>query len=205
MLAGAKGFRMQMSCTHIAVVVGWLTWGGIADAKPNNPFRVDSTDAAVVGGESSAVDVTIRVPAKHHLYRDMMAVQAEAVWRKNEPSGEWVTVAPDAPCQLALSEPSFPPGFIKPDPADPTATREQYDMDVVIRVPFEASDCASGTYRVDFLVEYQGCKKSLCWMPQTDRVESLVRVRGAAKARTSGNERGSGKPIPQAADSEAAP
>ena len=172
---------------HIAVLASWLFGGGPVKAAPNNPFRVDSTNTAVAEGETGTVDVTIRVPSQHHLYRDMMSVKADALWVKGGASGgEWVPIGPKAPCQLALSEPSFPPGFIKPDPADPSSTREQYDMDVVIRVPFEAASCAAGTYRIDFEVEYQGCKKSLCWMPQVDRVESFVRVRSATRERPSG-------------------
>jgi hypothetical protein len=48
-------------------------------------------------------------------------------------------------------------------------------MDVVIEVPVTAAS-AIGTYVLELQVEYQGCKKSLCWMPQTDLVESTVSV-----------------------------
>ena len=191
---------------HIAVLASGLFGGGMVKAAPNNPFRVDSTDAAVSGGEAGTVDVTIRVPSQHHLYRDMMSVKADALWVKGGASGgEWVPLEPKAPCQLALGEPSFPPGFTKPDPADPSSTREQYDMDVVIRVPFEAASCASGTYRIDFEVEYQGCKKSLCWMPQTDRVESFVRVRIAKQGRSSGLRGAAAAPSPIFSGYEDAP
>ena len=61
------------------------------------------------------------------------------------------------------------------DPADPTSEREQYDMDVVIEIPVTGPS-KIGEYPITLLVEYQGCKKSLCWMPQTDQVDATVKV-----------------------------
>ena len=102
----------------------------------------------------------VHVPKEHHLYRDMMEVT-----RVDDAAGDAVVTG----------EPSFPPGFVKPDPADPSATREQYDMDVIIEVPVKGV-AKAGTYTLKFEVRYQGCKKSLCWMPQTDVVESTPTV-----------------------------
>jgi thiol:disulfide interchange protein len=123
---------------------------------------VEAANTELSAGEKGVVQVTVRVPAEHHLYRDMMAVSV---------------VSAEG---LKVGEASFPPGHSKPDPADPTATREQYDMDVVIEVAVTAPESV-GEYPVTFEVRYQGCKKSLCWMPQTESVEATVRVAGAKK------------------------
>ena len=163
------------------LMLGMMT--GLADAAPSNPFRVDSTDASVEMGDSGSVDVIVRVPPKHHLYRDMMLVEPKVVrFLAPKGDGDAVVVGPSEECHVALAPASFPPGFIKPDPADPSATREQYDMDVVVRVPFVAGTCFPGAYEVDFLVEYQGCKQSLCWMPQTEVVQSTITISGGGKS-----------------------
>jgi len=131
--------------------------GSLAQSKVKNPFRVEAADLTLASGASGAVRITVAVPAEHHLYRDMMSVAVV------EAGG------------LTVAEASFPPGHKKPDPADPETTREQYDMDVIIEVPVTAPGEA-GDYTAKFAVKYQGCKKSLCWMPQTDEVESKVTV-----------------------------
>ena len=53
-------------------------------------------------------------------------------------------------------------------------------MDVVVLVPVNKVENA-GTYTLKFEVRYQGCKKSLCWMPQTEIVESTVIVGDSSK------------------------
>ena len=137
-------------------------WAAPAWAGNENPFRVEAVDAKVAPGTSGVVQVLVRVPAQHYLYKDMMAVSI---------------VSADG---IKTGEASFPPGHQKPDPADPSSTREQYDMDVVIEVPVTASDKA-GAYPLNMEVRYQGCKKSLCWMPQTEQVEATVHVGGTAQ------------------------
>ena len=53
-------------------------------------------------------------------------------------------------------------------------------MDVVVEVPVTAS-MKPGAYPVKMEVPVPGCKKSLCWMPQTENVEATVHVGGATK------------------------
>ena len=144
------------------LLISLIGWSAPAWSGSENPFRVEATDAKVEVGGSGVVQVVVRVPPNHHLYRDMMDV----------------TVVSSA--GVETGEASFPPGLSKPDPADPSSTREQYDMDVVVEVPVKATD-KPGAYPVTFEVRYQGCKKSLCWMPQTENVEATVHVAGAAK------------------------
>lgn len=137
-----------------------LLGSGDAFAGTPNPFRVEAKDASVTAGQAGKVQVLVHVPKDHHLYRDMMEV---------------TRVEDDASGVIVTGTPSFPPGFVKPDPADPGATREQYDMDVIIDVPIDAVT-KPGRYTLKFEVRYQGCKKSLCWMPQTDVVEATFIV-----------------------------
>src|SRR6185436_19516255 len=54
-------------------------------------------------------------------------------------------------------------------------TREMYDMDVVIDVPVTAPS-KPGTYDLDLEVAYQGCKKTLCWLPAVEELTSKVTV-----------------------------
>jgi len=149
----------------LTVLFAWACMLAPAAAGSDNPFRVEATNAAFKAGEEGAVQVIVRVPKDHHLYRDMMEVSQVQSTDATGPT---------------TGEPSFPPGFVKPDPADPEATREQFDMDVVIDIPVNKVDVA-GTYTLQFEVRYQGCKKSLCWMPQTEIVESTVTVGAQAK------------------------
>jgi len=123
-----------------------------------NPFRVEAETLALAAGAAGRLRITIAVPKDHHIYRDMVEV-----------------VVIDAG-GLELAEASYPPGLKKPDPADPATLRQVYDMDVIIEVPV-AGVVKPGVYPVTLQVTYQGCKKSLCWMPQTDEIQARVRVR----------------------------
>jgi len=149
----------------IGLAMLFVSISGAAFAGSKNPFRVETTDATLKSGESGQVQVIIRVPEQHHLYRDMMDVSR---------------ITDDASKPVVTGDASFPPGFTKPDPADPGATREQFDMDVVINVPVNKVE-QPGTYTLKFEVSYQGCKKSLCWMPQTETVEAVVKAGEGSK------------------------
>jgi hypothetical protein len=124
----------------------------------DNPFRVEAEVLKLDPKAAGALRITIAVPKDHHIYKDMVEVAVL------ESGG------------LKLGDPSLPPGLKKPDPADPSTTREVYDMDVIIEVPVGAGT-APGTYPVALLVTYQGCKKSLCWMPQSDEIKTQIQVR----------------------------
>ena len=148
---GGNMFRLLL------FIFGYFLVPSAAMAGTKNPFRVEATNAEVVPGEAGAVSVIIRVPNEHHLYKDMMSVGV----LKSE--------------SVVVGEAVFPPGMKKADPADPTSEREQYDMDVVIELPVTGPS-KLGEYPITLLVEYQGCKKSLCWMPQTEQVDATVKV-----------------------------
>lgn len=122
-----------------------------------NPFRVEVEAPTLPPGAKGVARVTIVVPPGHHVYRDMM-------WVKNgHASG------------IVLGEASFPPGLDKPDPANPGATRELFDMNVIIEVPVTAP-AQPGEHRATIEVGYQGCKGGLCFMPATESHEVVVKV-----------------------------
>ncbi len=124
----------------------------------DNPFRVEAETLRLSPGAPGALRITIFVPKDHHLYRDMVEVEVVEA------------------SALKLGSASLPAGLKKPDPADPTETREVYDMNVIIEVPVSPVK-AQGGYPVTLSITYQGCKKSLCWMPQTEEVKALVQVK----------------------------
>lgn len=133
-------------------------------AATKNPFSVAVEGLTLAPGASGAVRITVVVPPKHHVYRDMMEVTVVGAGG------------------LTLGTPSFPVGQQKDDPANPGSMREQYDIDVIIEVPTTAP-AAAGSYTAEFDVRYQGCKESLCYMPTTERVSAVVQVvEGAAPA-----------------------
>jgi thiol:disulfide interchange protein len=131
--------------------------GAALAADVANPFRVEAELLKLKSGQAGAVRVTIAVPKDHHLYKDMIEIVVTQ-------SGA-----------LQVGAPSLPPGLSKPDPADPSTSREVYDMNVIIEVPVAAMS-ATGRHPLTLSVTYQGCKKSLCWMPQTDVVRATVLV-----------------------------
>lgn len=137
-----------------------LLWSGAlapSASAAENPFRLEAPAARVAPGTADRIELVVRVPAGHHVYRDMM----------------FVTVV-DAG-GLPLGAPSFPKGFERPDPANPGATRELYDLDVFIDVPI-AAVAATGTHEVKLQVGYQGCRGGLCFMPVVEDLEVRVEI-----------------------------
>ena len=144
----------------IVALIWFLIGGaGIVPARAlaaANPFRVEAPAAASVPDAAGRLEVVVRVPSGHHVYRDMMFVKVL------DGGG------------LAVAEPSFPKGFERPDPANPAATRELYDLDVYVELPF--GEAPAGVYDVRLQVGYQGCKGGLCFMPVVEEVEVRVDV-----------------------------
>lgn len=133
---------------------------GVAQAA-QDPFRVEAFGTKVGPGGTGRIEVTVVVPPGHHVYRDMMFVKVLGTGA------------------LDVGEPSFPKGFEKPDPANPALTREMYDLNVIIDVPFKAP-ANTGEHEVQLEVGYQGCKAGLCFMPSTQLVDVTVKVQEGA-------------------------
>ena len=162
-LAMVMGFFAEVTMSRLLFLIAATIFAsGSVYAGSSNPFRVEATNASLSPSQVGHVAVVIRVPADHHLYKDMMGIQFETLrFKGDSKGGSPMLVAVGNTEHLTIGEPSFPPGFTKPDPADPSATREQYDMDVHVQIPVTAAT-KTGTYTLEIAVEYQGCKKSLC-------------------------------------------
>lgn len=129
-------------------------------AAASDPFRVEAEAPRLAPGAEGRLSVTIAVPQGFVVYRDMVAVEVL------DPAG------------LELGAPDLPPGFAKPDPANPALTREQYSFPVIIEIPVKAP-AVTGTYSPELKVRYQGCKASLCYPP--GEVELTVPVEVSAE------------------------
>lgn len=122
----------------------------------DDPFRVEAQDTTVSPGASGKVTVIVRVPAGFHVYRDMMAAKVASAGK------------------IKAGAPSFPDGTLADDPASPGAMRELYENDVYIQVPVQVPSGLSGDLPVVVDVKYQGCKKSLCYLPGEQEVTAIV-------------------------------
>lgn len=154
-------FQAVLGSTLWLSPVGQALGLGAEARAAANPFRVEvEPPSGLVPGASGVVRVVVVVPEGFHVYRDMMHVEVV------EAGG------------LRWGAPSFPVGLQTPDPANPSAQREVYDTNVVVELPVTAG-AASGAIAARVEVKYQGCKKSLCYMPATELLDVVVPV-GAA-------------------------
>jgi len=151
--ARATGALQVLICLFV------LCFGGIAGAQStSDPFRVEAVGPALSPGATGTLTVTIAVPAGHHIYRDMVAVD----------------VLMDG--GLTVGEPSLPPGLVGPDPANPAGTREQYAYPVFIDIPVTAP-ATPGSYAPVVQVRYQGCKPGLCFPAKEAQLVVPVEVK----------------------------
>lgn len=136
----------------------WLVvWALVRSAfGAEDPFRVEAQDVTLKPGSSGKVTVVVRVPEGFHVYRDMMAV----------------TVANAG--ALKAGNATFPDGLLADDPASPGAMRELYEQDVFVGIPVTVPAGATGDLPVVLDVRYQGCKKTLCYMPGEQEVTAVV-------------------------------
>ncbi len=127
-------------------------------AKPP-PFALVAEAVEARVGEAATVELRVVVPPGCKVYRDMMGVEVL------DASG------------LELGEPSFPPAEKRIDPAF-GIERELYELDVFIEVPV-APVSTAGEHAPVFEVRWQGCKGSICYLPQTEQVSPEVRFAAA--------------------------
>ncbi len=132
---------------------------GAAQAA-EDPFRVETDNLSISEGGAGQLPVYVRVPPGFHVYRDMLSVEVI--------SSDGLTAAPAV----------FPLGLLTDDPASPGATREMFEQDVRITVPLQAPAGISGRRSVRLLVRYQGCKRSLCYMPGEQELSATITVGG---------------------------
>ena len=128
----------------------------VAFAAPENPFRVTAQPLQVAVGADAKAQVTLHVPPGTYLYKEMTEVSVANAGG------------------LEAGEPSLPPTLTKEDPAT-GMEREVWDMDAVVEVPVKGA-AKAGTHELLLEVRYQGCKGSLCYMPETELVPVAVTV-----------------------------
>jgi thiol:disulfide interchange protein len=136
--------------------VQMLAWLSLSIATAANPFRVEIQSVSMTVDETTEMLVTFMVPEGYHLYHDMMSVE------------------PKTKENLTFSPPVFPIGHLIVDPANPEQMREVFDTVVQVKVPVTSS--ASGVYMTDVKVRYQGCKKTLCYMPKSETLPVTIQV-----------------------------
>ncbi|MDP2313746.1 MAG: protein-disulfide reductase DsbD family protein [Pseudomonadota bacterium] len=133
---------------------------GVANAGPSDsPYRIEVADVTVAPGGTGTLRVIFAVPDGFHTYRD------------------WVSVEVTDAAGLTIGAPSYPSGLMKDDPAAPGTQRETYESDVYVDLPVTAPG-AAGKHTVALHARYQGCKKSLCYMPFEDDYTAVVTVAG---------------------------
>ena len=128
----------------------------LSSALAANPFRVEVQPISMTVDENVDMVVTFVVPEGFHLYQDMMSV------------------VPKLTDDLVFSDPIFPMGHLIADPANPEQMREVFDAAVNVKIPVTSSKV--GVYTTDVTVQYQGCKKTLCYMPKSETLPLTIKV-----------------------------
>lgn len=121
-------------------------------------FDTALTDARIAPGSSGKVTFLLGIPDDYHVFRDMLEVRVVSAG------------------VLRAGTPVYPPGEGVPDPVDPTRTREQWTGSVAVDLPFTAPASAEGPQTVVVSARFQGCKDTLCTMPITRELRSVVTV-----------------------------
>ena len=127
-------------------------------ATSQAPFQASAGELTLAPGGQGALTFTISVPPGTLLYRDMIEVRVLD-------SGD-----------LSAGEPSLPPALKKQDPVL-GVEREVYDLDVLIEIPVKApAGLADGARELLVEATWQGCRGTLCFMPQTATLAAPVTV-----------------------------
>ena len=137
----------------------------LSASAADDPFHVEVSTTLIPSGGEAQMEIVVVVPAGFHVYRDMMRVSV-----------------PDSGA-FEVGAAVFPAGRWEADPAVPDEIRELYDAPVSIQVPVKAPDSIPvGTYDMDVYVGYQGCKATLCYLPQERTLSTVYEVVDATAA-----------------------
>ena len=140
-------------------------------AEAKNPFYVEVIVPKLKIGLQDTIDIIFVVPPDHHLYRDMMVVNVVRVERHNQNGIKGNAKKKNE--DLRIDTVSFEDGTFIQDPANPMDLRELYKSTTKVHLP--VTGMSIGKYAVYLNIRYQGCKKTLCYMPQyEDHVIELV-------------------------------
>ena len=153
-------------------------------AEARNPFYIEVIAPKLEVGSQNTIDVIFVVPPDHHLYRDMMLVNVLSIERQNSNGTKKSTKAGNK--ELHIEPISFEEGTFIQDPANPMDLRELYKKTTKAHLPI--TGLSTGEYSVHMNIRYQGCKKTLCYMPQYE--DHVIDVVVTEKSKTTALETG---------------
>lgn len=125
----------------------------------HDPLEWVPAPTVLRGDQPGALELVLDVPPGFVVYRDQLHV--EVVDRAD----------------LHVGPPDIPPGVVRLTPGRDETPREQYDTDVVVRIPARAALPRPGVRTVHVRVRHQGCFGGHCFRPQQQIVPVHVPVR----------------------------
>ncbi len=145
-----------------------------AGANPDEPLPpAEAFQPLIEVADPFTLRVNFRIAAGYYLYRDSLEVTAFGA-------------------AAAAGAPALPPGTLHED--EHFGTTLVYFADLSFDVPLTRATPAAGTLPVE--IGYQGCKQdSICYPPQTLRVEIELPVATAADAPRAAPRDGNGGPV----------
>ena len=165
--------KLFLSMSFVVGTLLALCIPNLVYAQGKNPFYVEILAPKLQFNTPNTIDVIFVVPPDHHLYRDMMVVNVTSSKqtspkqqniKSKKASKESKASNMISSAILEIGEPIFPDGVFVQDPANPIDLRELYKSTAKIQIPITSHEM--GTYEIQLYIRYQGCKKTLCYMPQ---------------------------------------
>ena len=164
--------KLLRLCIATVFMMSALCIPNLVYAQGKNPFYVEILAPKLQKATANTIDVIFVVPAEHHLYRDMMVVNITSSKQISSESSNTskkkdhkATKSNTVPTSLLeIGEPIFEEGVFVQDPANPIDLRELYKNTAKIQIPVTGHEI--GIYEIQLYIRYQGCKKTLCYMPQ---------------------------------------
>lgn len=125
-----------------------------------NPVHAEIGQATVAPGGTAPLLVTVVIPEGYHVYRDVLEVKLVDAGR------------------ATMGAVDYPEGLHKPDPLTPSVTREVYEGDALVEVPFTVPADAAGDLAVRVEARFQACKDTLCFPTKEEELAGVLHVTG---------------------------
>ena len=179
-------FKQLTNLLRLSIVAIFMVYAlcipNLVYAQGKNPFYVEIIVPKLQKTTANTIDVIFVVPSEHHLYRDMMVVNVTSSKqisaensnppKKNDKNAKTSNTV--ATSLIEIGEPIFEEGVFVQDPANPIDLRELYKNTTKIQIPITGHEV--GNYEIQLYIRYQGCKKTLCYMPQYEDHVIVVTV-----------------------------
>ena len=124
-----------------------------------DPLEWHVGPSVLQGDRPGDLEIVLDVPPGFVVYRDQLAVE----------------VVDEA--DLQVGHPDIPPGQVRLIPGRDEVPREQYDTDVIVRIPAQARQADPGLRTVHVRVRHQGCFEGHCYRPREQVIPVHVPVR----------------------------